>query len=183
MHKAVSRGSTGARRGTMDNTIEVEAYQALLARAHRKTGAVPPELVVRHILAVTARGDWPAQVRWVDGTPGAGLRRWLRPAKTGGWTLEVPGSPGRRRQVVEELLGALGDGRGEPALYALLQEDRRRIARASQGARDLDRLKEALRTLKQRLYPYQREAVERFLSRGRLLLADDMGLGKTAQAS
>ncbi len=286
----------------MDNTIEVEAYQALLARAHRKTGAVPPELVVRHILAVTAGADWPvrrealeallrrvafgkadglrivsrpgggrllglyatrrkgsparpyrtllrrldpivghcdcadflrsslglckhllavledltakprafekarrepapnesplrwdpvrpltgpgdwlAQVRWVDGTPGAGLRRWLRPAKTGGWTLEVPGSPGRR-QVVEELLGALGDGRGEPALYALLQEDRRRIARASQGARDLDRLKEALRTLKQRLYPYQREAVERFLSRGRLLLADDMGLGKTAQA-
>jgi superfamily II DNA or RNA helicase len=284
-------------------TIEVEAYQALLARAHRKTGAVPPELVVRHILAVTAEADWPvrrealeallrrvafgkadglrivsrpgggrllglyatrrkgsparpyrtllrrldpivghcdcadflrsslglckhllavledltakprafekarrepapnesplrwdpvrpltgpgdwlAQVRWVDGTPGAGLRRWLRPAKAGGWTLEVPGGPVRRRQVVEELLGALGDGRGEPALYALLQEDRRRIARASQSARDLDRLKEALRTLKQRLYPYQREAVERFLSRGRLLLADDMGLGKTAQA-
>src|SRR2546428_9155920 len=61
MHKAVSRGSTGARRGTMDNTIEVEAYQALLARAHRKTGAVPPELVVRHILAVTTGADWPVR--------------------------------------------------------------------------------------------------------------------------
>jgi len=56
----------------MDNTIEhpataaatmieVEAYQALLARAHRKTGAVPPELMVRHILAVTAGADWPVR--------------------------------------------------------------------------------------------------------------------------
>src|SRR3989442_1389430 len=72
MHKAVSGGSTGERRGPMDNpiehpataaanTIEVEAYQALLARAHRKTGAVPPELVVRHILAVTAGADWPVR--------------------------------------------------------------------------------------------------------------------------
>jgi hypothetical protein len=295
----------------MESTIEPsatsyagdETYQILLARARRKTGAVPPELLVRHILAVTAEGDWPvrrealeallrrvafgkadglqivsrpggsrllglyatrrkgssarpyrtrlrrvdpivghcdcadflrsslglckhllavledvtakprafekakrepvpsesplrwdpvrpltgpgdwlARVRWVDGTPRAGLRRWLRPAKGGGWTLALPASPGRRIELVDALLGALGDGRGEPALHALLQEDRRRIAHASQGARDLDRLRKALGTLKQRLYPYQREAVERFLSRGRLLLADDMGLGKTAQA-
>jgi hypothetical protein len=40
----------------------------------------------------------------------------------------------------------------------------------------------ALGGLRQRLYPYQQEAVERFLAQGRLLLADDMGLGKTAQA-
>ena len=40
----------------------------------------------------------------------------------------------------------------------------------------------ALRTLKQRLYPYQSEAVQKFLAQSRLLLADDMGLGKTAQA-
>jgi hypothetical protein len=32
---------------------EAEAYQALLARAHRKTGRVPPELIVRHVLSVT----------------------------------------------------------------------------------------------------------------------------------
>jgi superfamily II DNA or RNA helicase len=282
---------------------ETEAYQALLARAHRKTGAVPPELLVRHILAVTAEADWPvrrealeallrrvavgkadglkivsrpgggrllglyatrrqgsparpyrtllrrvdpfagscdcadflrsslglckhllavvedisakpstlekarrepvpsgsplrwdpvrpltgpgdwlAQVRWVDGTPDAGLGRWRRLSKTGGWTLEVPAAPGRRLQLVERLLGLLEDGRGDPALCALLQQDRQRSARASRGAQDLDRLKGTFRTLKQRLYPYQREAVERFLSSGRLLLADDMGLGKTAQA-
>jgi SNF2 family DNA or RNA helicase len=40
----------------------------------------------------------------------------------------------------------------------------------------------ALRTLKRRLYPYQRDGVLRFLAAGRLVLADDMGLGKTAQA-
>ncbi len=131
---------------------------------------------------LTGPGDWLAQVRWVDGMPDRGLRRWLRPAKGGGFTLAVPAAPGHRLQLVEELLGALRDGRGEPALHALLQQDRRRIALAIQGVRDLDRLRGALRTLKQRLYPYQREAVERFLCEGRLLLADDMGLGKTAQA-
>ena len=282
---------------------EAEAYQTLLARAHRKTAAVSPELIVRHILSVTRGGDWPvqrdaleallrrfafargdglqivarpprgqllglyatrrrgspalpyrtllrrvepiqgscdcadflrsslglckhlltvledvaskrrafeqarhepipnasplcwdpirpltgpgdwlAQVRWVDGTPAGGLRRWLCPAKEGGWRLAVPSGPEPRLELVEELLRCLRDGHGDPALHALLQEDRRRIAREIQGARNLDRLREALCTLKQPLYPYQRDAVERFLLRGRVLLADDMGLGKTAQA-
>jgi hypothetical protein len=40
---------------------EAEAYQTLLARAHRKTGAVAPELVVRHILSVTGDADWPVR--------------------------------------------------------------------------------------------------------------------------
>lgn len=44
---------------------ESEAYQMLLARAHRKTGAIPPEIVVRHVLAVTAGADW-AGVCWND---------------------------------------------------------------------------------------------------------------------
>ena len=44
------------------------------------------------------------------------------------------------------------------------------------------RLDEVLRSLKQSLFPYQTQGVQRFLQTGRLLLADDMGLGKTAQA-
>jgi len=40
---------------------ETEAYQTLLARAHRKTGRVPADLIVRHILSVTRGGDWPVQ--------------------------------------------------------------------------------------------------------------------------
>ncbi len=282
---------------------EAEAYQTLLARAHRKTGRVPAELVVRHVLSVTRGGDWPvqrdalealirrfafgradalqivarpprgqllglyatrrrgsssrpyrtllrgveppsgscdcpdflrsslglckhlltvledvasrpralhkartepmpstsplrwdpvrplkgpgdwlAQVRWVNGSPDRGLRRWLRPAESGGFALNVPEEPERRLAMVDDLLGSFRDGAGDPALHAVLREDRRAIEREIQGVRALPRLREAFRTLKQSLYPYQRAAVERFLSHGRLLLADDMGLGKTAQA-
>src|SRR6266571_6876119 len=40
---------------------ENETYQTLLARAHRRTGGVPPERLVRHVLSVTHGGDWPVQ--------------------------------------------------------------------------------------------------------------------------
>ncbi len=280
---------------------ESEAYQTLLARAHRRTGGVPPESIVRHVLSVTRGGDWPVQrdaldavlrrcasahtdeiqivrrpggrplglyatrrrgsrarpyrtllrriepldgscecadflrnslglckhlvavlehvlskrrrgnverdsapepaplrwdpvrpltgtgdwlarIRWVDGTPDRDLRRWLRPANGTGWSVTVPGAPPQRLAVVDRLLAALRDGEGEPALHALLQEERARLARQIQTAATRKRLHHALRTLKQSLYPYQRDGVERFFVQGRLLLADDMGLGKTAQA-
>src|SRR5258708_13827537 len=38
-----------------------ETYQTLLARAHRRTGAVPTERLVRHVLSITQGGDWPVQ--------------------------------------------------------------------------------------------------------------------------
>jgi hypothetical protein len=284
-------------------SVESEAYEVLLARAHRKTGRVPAELIVRHILAVTRGGDWPvqrdaleallrrfafgradglqivarpprgqllgpyatrrrgssarpyrtllrrvepiwgscdcpdflrsslglckhllvvledvtarpraldkatreptlsgsplfwdpvrpltgpgdwlAQVRWVDGTPNGGLRRWLSPVEKGAWKVVVPEKREQRLKLVGEMLGVLREGHGEPALHALLQEERRAIERASLGARGLQAFRESFRTLKKPLFPYQREGVQRFLARGRLLLADDMGLGKTAQA-
>jgi superfamily II DNA or RNA helicase len=281
--------------------LETEAYQTLSARAHRRTGRVPPETIVRHVLSVTTGGDWPVQrdaldavlrrcasahtddvqiigrprgrvlgsyatrrrgsrarpyrtllsrvepiegscdcpdflrsslglckhlvavledvmsarrpadpgrgatpdpspwrwdpvrpltgpgdwlarVRWVDGTPAPGLRAWLRRTKAGGWTVTVPGSPPRRLALVERLLGALPDGDVDPALHALLREERARLEREIRSAASRKRLRQSLRTLKHALYPYQRHGVERFLVRGRLLLADDMGLGKTAQA-
>ena len=40
---------------------ESETYQTLLARAHRRTGGVPPERIVRNVLSVTHGGDWPVQ--------------------------------------------------------------------------------------------------------------------------
>ena len=131
---------------------------------------------------LTGPGDWLAQVRWVDGTPGRDLRRWLRPADGNDWTVAVPGPPPQRLALVHRLLAALRDGDGEPALHALLQQERARLARRIQSASAGKQLHHALQTLKQPLYPYQREGVERFLAQGRLLLADDMGLGKTAQA-
>ena len=40
---------------------EQEAYQVLLSRAHRKTGAIPAELLVRHVLSTTTDADWPVK--------------------------------------------------------------------------------------------------------------------------
>ena len=60
-----ARAAKGPTEGMPDSAIaaagESEAYEVLLARAHRKTGRVPPELVVRHVLSVTRGGDWPVQ--------------------------------------------------------------------------------------------------------------------------
>lgn len=36
-----------------------EVRVELLDMAHGKTGAVPPEVLVEHVMAVTAGGDWP----------------------------------------------------------------------------------------------------------------------------
>jgi hypothetical protein len=47
-------------------STEAEARDALLARAQRKTGRVPPDLIVRHVLAVTRGGDWPVQREALD---------------------------------------------------------------------------------------------------------------------
>jgi hypothetical protein len=180
---------------------------------------------------LTGPGDWLARVRWVGRTPDRDLRAWLhrtngsppavassapsatarlrrRPAlggskpglrrdlaeagaKTGrltseveadGWTVTVPEDSEQRLALLEQLLAALQHGDGEPALHALLQEERARLAREIENASRHKRLRQALHTLKQSLYPYQHDGVERFFVRGRLLLADDMGLGKTAQA-
>jgi SNF2-related domain len=140
---------------------------------------------------LTGPGDWLARVRWVGGTPELRRNRTEAVAKMGssmsevgadGWTVTVPETSPRRFALVERLLAALQDGDGEPALHALLQEDRARLAREIENASRHKGLHQALHTLKQSLYPYQHEGVERFFVRGRLLLADDMGLGKTAQA-
>jgi hypothetical protein len=134
------------------------------------------------IRPLTGPGDWLARIRWVDGTPDRDLRRWLRPANRNDWTVAVPGASQQRLELVDRLLATLRDGNGEPALHALLQQERARLTREIQTASTRTHLHHALHTLKQSLYGYQSEGVERFLVRGRLLLADDMGLGKTAQA-
>jgi hypothetical protein len=40
---------------------ESEAYRVLLSLAHRKTGAIPAPLLVRHVLTATRGADWPVQ--------------------------------------------------------------------------------------------------------------------------
>ncbi|HVR73701.1 MAG TPA: SWIM zinc finger family protein, partial [Planctomycetota bacterium] len=40
---------------------ETEAYSVLLSRAERKTGTIPSQILVRHILSITRGGGWPVQ--------------------------------------------------------------------------------------------------------------------------
>jgi len=138
------------------------------------------------------RGDWLERVRLY--VPAARRRRGTarleraqrhfvpdgggggRPKST--W----PDHPERRLALVNDLLDVLdASGAGaEPALRALLTEERRRLeplVEARRGRRP------SLHGLRRKLYPYQREGVARLLDGERLLLADDMGLGKTIQAA
>ena len=152
------------------------------ADVERESALEPAPLRWDPVRPLTGLGDWLERVRWVDGTPDRDLRRWLHPADGRGWIVTVPDAPPQRLALVDQLLGALRDGNDEPALHALLQEEHARLVRQIQTASTRKRLRHALHTLKQSLYPYQRDGVERFFVRGRLLLADDMGLCKTAQA-
>jgi hypothetical protein len=133
---------------------------------------------------LTGPGDWLARVWW---DPRATLRRPLSSMFQSA-SAARPIDPaaiadaGRRLAIVELLIAACHRDRqiAELALLPLLERERADLERRQPiGAREVDRL---LRGLKQKLFAYQREGVERFLSVGRLLLADDMGLGKTAQA-
>ncbi len=69
-----------------------------------------------------------------------------------------------------------------PAARAIIEEETARCSRQLTSETALPKALATLRTLKRKLYPYQREGVTEFLRKGRLLLADDMGLGKTTQA-
>ena len=144
--------------------------------------AQAPALRWDPVRPLTGLGDWLARVRLGDATPDGELRRWLRRTSGRGWIAAIPEAAQQRLALVDRLLGALRDGNSEPALHVLLQQERARLARQNQTAGARKQLHHALQTLKQSLYPYQHDGVDRFFMRGRLLLADDMGLGKTAQA-
>jgi SNF2 family DNA or RNA helicase len=88
---------------------------------------------------------------------------------------KLPASFDARLRAVETLLSVPRE-QCEPAARAVLERAHADLVRS------LDVRAVPVPTLKLPLYPYQREGVARFLSRGRLVLADDMGLGKTAQA-
>ncbi|MEO5769845.1 MAG: DEAD/DEAH box helicase [Polyangia bacterium] len=89
-----------------------------------------------------------------------------------------------REKTLSELLRAIerGGTQADVATVALLREEHGRVALRLGCAGDEADLLREVRSLKRRLYPYQREGVRRFFQAGRLLLADDMGLGKTTQA-
>ncbi len=104
------------------------------------------------------------------------------------WTLpeELLLDPERRHRLLEDLARLMADESSgvaiDPAARALVAEELARSTRVQRGRADAPRLLRHLDSLSRKLYPYQLEGVERFITHGRLLLADDMGLGKTTQA-
>jgi len=110
-----------------------------------------------------------------------------RAFRTGALEARVLADSSRRLECLRLLKASLG-GRGPqrvdgcPAAIALIEEE---LVRAGRRTECVDRARTVashLVGLKRKLYPYQREGVQRFFESGRLLLADDMGLGKTTQA-
>lgn len=91
---------------------------------------------------------------------------------------------GERRSLLKRLwTTATKDPKAcAPAARAMLEEELERCERLSRCDKGAPKALSKLRSLRRTLYDYQRTGVERFLRRGRLLLADDMGLGKTTQA-
>lgn len=90
----------------------------------------------------------------------------------------------RRTSLLEALTAAYSEKAisAESAAIALVRlelEVARRQVRGRDTARDV---LAQLKSLRRKLYPYQRQGISRFIEQRRLLLADDMGLGKTTQA-
>ena len=152
-----------------------------------------PRLAWDPIRPLVGLGDWMERVRLVEPSNGAGTpatasvpHDYFRRERDGTYVLQAPRDVDAlcRLEIVEALLEATARGElaADPALLALMRHEKERRAPVVRGRPDRTDIAATLRTLKRRLYPYQRDGVRRFLAAGRLVLADDMGLGKTAQA-
>jgi superfamily II DNA or RNA helicase len=126
------------------------------------------------------------------GSPDRLLRlRWRGPASAapsgmrgGSPSAKALADPRARLQLIQQLEAAIaGDSiSAEPAVPALLAEERVRASQRLAVAQLSAAARKSLGKLSRKLYPFQLQGVERFFEIGRLLLADDMGLGKTTQA-
>jgi superfamily II DNA or RNA helicase len=120
--------------------------------------------------------------------PSAGLMARVRSAfAADGIDPSVRVDPERRYELLLLLRAVLGSRSraaldASPSARALVLEELERADRRLRNAHTAPKAIGQIHSLKRRLYPYQREGVERFLFAGRLLLADDMGLGKTTEA-
>jgi hypothetical protein len=154
--------------------LEALEAQRVFAGRHGATSSAPPAGVLGWADYQSPLGSTDRLER-LRFTPGARLPR------IAGWKA---GGPAVRLAQIAKLQELVAHGRLElePAVETLLEEERVRAQRAHDSAAGVANAVRALRTLKRKLYPYQREGVKRFFEAGRLLLADDMGLGKTTQA-
>ncbi|MCK5800363.1 MAG: DEAD/DEAH box helicase, partial [Deltaproteobacteria bacterium] len=161
-----------------------------------------PRLVWDPVRPLTGFASWIDRLAWQQGTSGelrfsawpAIVRNSFKEKEPGLWGLKEtwPEDIDRRLELVDGLRrllrrrvsaevkpSCLPD---DPAIMPLLEQERARLRRAREGAAHGRTFHQALTSFRGTLYPYQEEGVQRFLAKGRLLLADDMGLGKTIQA-
>ncbi|MCA9576189.1 MAG: DEAD/DEAH box helicase, partial [Myxococcales bacterium] len=162
-----------------DLADDADAFERLARAPHRA-----PPVRWSPVWSATEPSDW---VRGVALAPDAAVGARLRGLGAGpDGTLRVDPSrqTSQARSALVAHVAALNVGRAaDPALAAWLgfeAEEQARAASLDTARRGRAR---ALRRFGATLRPYQRRTVERFLARGRLLLADDMGLGKTVQAA
>jgi superfamily II DNA or RNA helicase len=180
-------------------TAGAAAPSARAARAHLSKKRVPllgehPDAVRANALALESltapkkkRGGKVIRLR----TPRAALseraREVARP-ESQVWTVSerLLLDPKRRHRLLEDLARLIANESSgvaiDPAVRALVAEELAHSTRVQRGRAEAPRLLRQLDSLGRKLYPYQLEGVERFITHGRLLLADDMGLGKTTQA-
>ena len=76
---------------------ETEAYQELMTRAGRRTGNIPADLMVRHVLACVPPHEWPTRVEALE----AVLRR-LEAARKDSLRVEARPAEGRHLGCVRD---------------------------------------------------------------------------------
>ena len=183
--------------GLCKHLLVALSHMCQKARGTREQRAPPSpatgRLVWDPVRPLLGKGDALARIRWLGPLPPSPFDTIIKADFAGRGDVRALGSmhardDERRRVLVRALLDlaretAVGSPLpSDPALVPLLTEEAVRLDRLLSLAPIGDRLGELLRSLKHRLFTYQREGVRRAVTTGRLLLADDMGLGKTAQA-
>lgn len=144
----------------------------------------------------TGRADRLEGLRWTQASGPRARRQSGRRTKeqrlqtleksftAGGVKSSVLERPAHRLALIRELLAAEAAEAlaAAPGAVAVLREELARQERQAAGQAAARAALPHLRTLRRKLYTYQREGVRRFIEAQRLLLCDDMGLGKTTQA-
>ncbi len=177
----------------LDDLASKPRQWALAERSRTSRPSRALRLVWDPVRPLVGAGDWLDRVKAIapDAAALGSVRRYFRRTQRDrGFELRdaQAGSPRKRLTLVSALvkLDRRRPGSAPPvvpsALRSLLEAERRLLEQRLDGRAVLRHSRTARGSTKLDLYPYQREGVERFLERGRLLLADDMGLGKTAQA-
>ena len=121
---------------------ETEAFQVLLSRAGRRTGKIPAEVVVRHVLGCVPPQEWPTRVEAMDAVVRRlesgrrdKLRVEARPAKGRLLGLYVTRRPGSGSRPYRTVLYEVDPIRGPMRLSRLPQEFAGHLQAHGRGAR------------------------------------------------